>query len=80
MATLSDVRRYLSERHRASLADIAPGVGTTADAARALLDHWAARGRVRHLTAACDGRCGKSCCDGSAYAEIYEWVDRPPAA
>ncbi|MGQ9365309.1 FeoC-like transcriptional regulator [Azospirillum sp. ST 5-10] len=78
MATLSDVRTFLSARHRASLAEIALGVDSSADATRALLDHWAAKARVRRVEEACGGRCGKSCCGDATAAEVYEWIGGPP--
>lgn len=78
MATPSDLRSYLSGRGRASLADIAIGLDTSPDAARALLDVWETKQRVRRVGADCGKGCGGACCGGDpAIAEVYEWVGPP---
>ncbi|MDK9720000.1 MAG: FeoC-like transcriptional regulator [Rhodospirillales bacterium] len=77
MATLMDVKSYLSERKRASLSDIAVGLGTTADAAKALLDVWIEKARIRRLLSDCGGTCNKSCCETKGGgADVYEWIDK----
>ena len=70
---LSDIKRYLSERGQATLADMALHFQTSPDAVRGMLEVWAGKGKVRrHLT---DPSCGSSCskCD-PASVEIYEWI------
>ncbi len=78
MATLSDVRRFLRDHHRASLAEIALGVGSAPDATRALLDIWLEKQRVRRIVAPCAGSCGQSCCSETTMTETYEWIEPPP--
>ena len=70
---LSDIKRYLSVRGQATLADMALHFQSSPDAVRGMLEVWAGKGKVRrHLAAA---SCGSSCskCD-PASVEIYEWV------
>jgi predicted ArsR family transcriptional regulator len=69
---LSQVNDYLRRNRRASLADMAHGLGATPDALRGMLAALERKGRVRRLAAgaACAG-CGK--CDTHA-TELYEWV------
>jgi hypothetical protein len=70
---LSDIKRYLSERGQATLADMALHFQSSPDAVRGMLEVWAGKGKVRrHLT---DPSCGSSCsqCD-PASVEIYEWI------
>ena len=70
---LSDIKRYLSARCQATLADMALHFQSSPDAVRGMLEVWAGKGKVRrHLAAA---SCGSSCskCD-PASVEIYEWV------
>lgn len=74
---LSEIRRYLTERGRAPLSDIALRLGVPPDAARAMLEQWMRKGRVcRADAAACGGGCAKGCghCPQSAASEIYQWV------
>jgi predicted ArsR family transcriptional regulator len=73
---LSEIRAYLSERHRASLAEIALRLKVSPEAARGMLDHWMRKGRVCRLAAFCNGGCSRGCgsCAESAANEIYEWV------
>lgn len=81
MTTLSDVKRYMQSRRRASLSDIAVGLGTTPDNARHLLEMWQAKNKVR-LIACADGHgsCGKGASGGCAcgtatiLADVYEWL------
>lgn len=75
MATLMDVKSYLSGRGRASLSDISIGLDTTVDAAKALLDVWIKKARVRQIPSDCGSSCGKSCCDSkNSHAEVFEWL------
>ena len=70
---LADLRRYLAERRRASLVDIANRLDTDAEALRGMLATLERKGRVRKLPpgAACQGTCGG--CNQAA-PELYEWV------
>jgi len=68
---LSSIRRYLTESHTASLADISQHVGAEPDAVRGMLDHWVAKGKVCRIPMACGG-CTQ--CD-PATIETYRWVD-----
>lgn len=77
MASPSEVKAYLKERHRASLGEIAIHFDTTADAAKGLLDIWLVKARVRKVeaeTSGCASSCVKGCCDPGQAAEVYEWV------
>ena len=74
MMTASAVKTYLSERHRASVTDVATHFGSSPDAARQVLGIWIAKGRVRAVvTAGCSGAPGCTC--GRRPVEIYEWVN-----
>ncbi len=75
-AGLGDLRRYMEVHRRCTAEAIAAGLGTTADHARALLDFWRAKGRVRLAVDACAGSCGGGSCCGSSVAlpEVYEWI------
>ncbi|MFA5120448.1 FeoC-like transcriptional regulator [Zavarzinia sp.] len=74
-AGLGDLRRYMEAHRRGTAESIAAGLGTTADHARALLDFWRAKQRVRLVPDACGGSCGGTCCGSSAaLPEVYEWI------
>lgn len=68
---LSRVNDYLQQHRRASLTDMAHGLGTTPDALRDMLAILERKGRVRRLPAgtACGG-CNKC---APATIELYEW-------
>lgn len=70
---LSTIRRYLSARGTASLADISRHVGADPDAVRGMLDHWVTKGKVCRIPIECGG-CTQ--CD-PATTEIYRWVQDP---
>ncbi|MDD3444998.1 MAG: FeoC-like transcriptional regulator [Zavarzinia sp.] len=77
MTTLSDVRRYMRDHGRVTAPALAIGLGTTADNARALLEFWRDRRRVRVVEAPC-GHCRTAACAcGSAVVmpEVYEWIE-----
>lgn len=81
MTTLTEVKHYMQSRRRASVTDIAIGLSTTPDNARALLEMWRAKDRVRFIPAACgSGSCGKGplggcSCSASAFSsDVYEWL------
>lgn len=69
---LSDVRDYLQQRGRATLADIALHFDTEPDAVRGMLQVWIRKGKVHKqaATASCGGSCTQ--CD-PASTEIYVW-------
>jgi len=79
---LTDISHYLRQRGRASLNDIALGVGSSPEALATMLATLERKGRVRRLPtgSSCGtSSCGK--CDPTTLA-IYEWVGdgcRPPS-
>jgi hypothetical protein len=76
---LSRVSDYLRERRRASLTDMALGLGATPEALRDMLAILERKGRVRRLPAGtpCGGGCSK--CHPSS-VDLYEWVDQDTQA
>lgn len=79
MTTLSAVKHYMEDHHRATVSDLAVNLATTPDTARSLLEMWRAKQRVRFIPSAC-GSCGKgalggcSCPMATVLPEIWEWV------
>jgi predicted ArsR family transcriptional regulator len=73
---LSEIRAFLSERKRASLAEIALRLKVPPEAARGMLELWIRKGKVCRLAAFCGGGCSRGCggCAQSHSSEIYEWV------
>lgn len=71
---LAEVRRYLAERRRAALTDMAYRFEADPEALRAMLAVLERKGRVRRLPAGggCPSGCNK--CD-VALVEVYEWLD-----
>lgn len=71
---LSEIKKYLIQRKRVTLGDIAWHFDTEAEAMKGMLEQWIRKGRVLKLDeqAGCCKTCGK-CCDGTAM-EIYEWT------
>jgi DNA-binding MarR family transcriptional regulator len=71
---LGDIKAYLKERRRATLADIALHLGSDPEAVRGMLERWIRKGKVRKLQARAS--CNSSCteCDPAA-TEIYEWLE-----
>ena len=70
---LSELKAYLKEHRRASIADMANRFDTPPQALRGMLAQFERKGRVRHLVATeeCSG-CSK--CD-AATSEVYEWLE-----
>ncbi len=71
---LTDISHYLREHGRASLNDIALGVGSAPEALETMLATLERKGRVRRLPAG--SSCGTSTCskcDPTTLA-IYEWT------
>lgn len=69
---LIEIRRFLAERRRATLAEIALHLGVAPDAARGMMAQWQRRGKARLLPSPCGG-CGIAC-TCAAPPEIYEWI------
>jgi len=69
---LAEIRGYLSESKRATIADLANRFHADPDALRGMLGHLIRKGRIRRVgdSALCPG-CLK--CD-AASLEIYEWI------
>ena len=75
MLTLSDLKRFMVERQRASLNEIAIHFDTPASAVRPMLDQWIAKGRLRKLDVT--GGCGKvsgGCSCKEKPSEVFEWT------
>ena len=72
--TLLGLKAYLSQRNRASVAEIATHFDASPAVVRDLVGHWQTRHRIRAVggKSACGG-CGCSCRNG-AEDEVYEWV------
>ena len=70
---LSKIKRYLTERGQATLADIALHCDAEPDAVRGMLEQWIRKGKVEKRLAS--GSCGSNCstCD-PATMEIYFWL------
>lgn len=79
MTTLSAVKHYMEDHHRATVDDVATRLETTPDTARSLLEMWRAKSKVRFIPGAC-GSCGKgtmggcSCPSAAFVSDVYEWV------
>jgi DeoR/GlpR family transcriptional regulator of sugar metabolism len=70
---LSELRSYLTERRRASLADLANRFDTDAEVLRGMLATLERKGRVRKLAVrACGGGCSK--CEPTSL-ELYETIE-----
>ena len=71
---LSRVSDYLKQHRRASVVDMAYGLGASPDALKGMLATLERKGRVRRLPSgtACGGGCGK--CDPNS-VELYEWTN-----
>ena len=70
---LTRLADYLRQRRRASLADMALGIGITSSALEPMLATLERKGRVRRLPAGAG--CGHTCskCDPTVLA-VYEWT------
>ena len=75
---LVEVRRYLKQRWRATLEDIAFHVEADPRAVQGMLEQWIRKGKVRRylLSESCGSRCN-GCNTGAV--EIFEWIDAHPA-
>lgn len=76
LTRLSD---YLRERRRASVADMAIGLDSTASALEPMLATLERKGRVRRVAPAAG--CGTSCCKCDPESTlVYEWAGDAPAS
>ncbi|OOZ40356.1 FeoC-like transcriptional regulator [Solemya elarraichensis gill symbiont] len=75
---LSEVREYVKERGRVTLADIVLHFDSDPESVRPMLEIWIKKGKIRKemLTSACGSSC--NACD-TATTEIYTW-NGPKAA
>ncbi len=72
---LSDLRDYLKQQHRASLADLVMHFDLDAEALRGMLHKWISKGKVSKMPK--ENACGTSCCKCDPnLTEIYEWRDQ----
>jgi len=72
---LSDLRSYLQQQRRVSLADLVTHFDIDADALRGMLGKWIRKGNVRLIPL--DSACGTSCCKCDAtLTELYEWINK----
>jgi hypothetical protein len=72
---LSELRDYLKQQQRVSLADLVNHFHVDADALRGMLKKWIAKGSVRMVTM--ESACGTSCCKcDPSLIELYEWLDK----
>ena len=72
MTTLFAVKRYMQDRGRVTVPELAIGLDTTPDHVRGLLEMWRAKQRVRLIPGSC-GSCGKGLfggCDCAASALV----------
>ncbi|MCW2274846.1 sugar metabolism transcriptional regulator [Rhodoblastus acidophilus] len=69
--TLTAAKAYLMDRRRATLCDIARHFESTPDAARQVMQHWVAKGRVTLLQGKA---CKAGCSCASRSDDVYEWV------
>lgn len=74
--TMSELKTFLIERHRASLVEIGLHFASPASAVRPMLDQWIAKGRVRRLdnVSTC-GKAGSGCSCQEKPVEVFEWVN-----
>lgn len=72
---LSDLRDYLKQQHRVSLADLVTHFNIDADALRGMLSKWISKGYVRVMPL--ESSCGTSCCKcDPTLTELYEWINK----
>jgi len=72
---LLDIKRYLMERQRVSLQDLALHFDTDADAMRGMLDTWIRKGKVTKCDAVACAGCSSSC-STAQQEEAYEWREK----
>jgi ferredoxin len=72
---LLDIKRYLMERQRVSLQDLALHFDTDDDAMRGMLATWIRKGKVSKCDAVACGGCSSSC-STAQNEEAYEWREK----
>lgn len=70
---LSRVSDYLRQHGRASVADMALGLGASPDALKAMLAVLERKGRIRRLSLCSTCKRGCCACDPNSL-ELYEWM------
>ena len=76
--TLSDLKAFMVERKRASVAEISLHFDSPPSAIQPMIEQWMAKGRMRKLNM--QGGCGKAgsgCSCKEAPVDIYEWSPSP---
>jgi putative ferrous iron transport protein C len=72
---LSDLRSYLQQHQRVSMADLVTHFHTDAAALRGMLEKWKSKGYVRVVPLSAE--CGTGCCQcDPLLTELYEWVNK----
>lgn len=69
--TLSDIKAYLLQRQRVTLADLTNHFRCDAHTLEPMLAQWERKGKLRHIRY--EG-CRKGCCN-SGTVDIYEWTN-----
>jgi hypothetical protein len=72
---LLDIKRYLMERQRVSLQDLALHFDTDRDAMRGMLEAWIRKGKVIQCDAIACGGCSSNC-STAQQQEAYEWSEK----
>lgn len=72
---LLDIKRYLMERQRVSLQDLALHFDANPDAMRGMLEAWIKKGKVRKCDAVACGGCSSKC-SAARQEEAYEWSEK----
>ena len=74
---LSELRDYLQQHGKVSLADLVNHFGVEADALRGMLNLWINKGYVQKLPLA--SGCGTQCCQcDPTLTELYQWLTKKP--
>ena len=69
---LMEIKTYLRQHRRASLADLAHRFGVEPDSLRGMMAIWVGKGQVRKIRAL--GTCGGCAACAVHRLEIYEWT------
>ena len=72
---LLDIKRYLMERQRVSLQDLALHFDTDDGAMRGMLATWIRKGKISKCDAVACGGCSSSC-STAQNEEAYEWREK----
>jgi hypothetical protein len=72
---LAEISHYLQSHRRASLNDLARGLGSTPEALEMMLKTLERKGRVRRLPSGSKCASSSSCCQcDPTLITIYEWI------